>query len=165
MLRNRKLHQSQVPGNIRHSAVEENTSRRLLCDVIRTHLPGEHVFGKHCGIVPRQRAPANRDLILNDAAARSKDCTKPACSSASIRVLLPDPGPPVRMKKRCRFSTTYVVHLTCAVLASATVGRPHPACHPACRRRTAPVARHLSDRGRSWIPARLLRQSRSPDTS
>ncbi len=68
VLRNRKLHQSQIPGNIRYAAVEENTSRQLLCDVVRAHLPGEHVLGKCCGIAPRQRATANRDLILDDAA-------------------------------------------------------------------------------------------------
>src|SRR5215468_7387141 len=71
---NGKLHQTQIPGNIRHAAIKENPTCRSFRDAVRPHLPGEHVLCEQRRIDPRQRPPADRDLLLNDAAP-GLDCS------------------------------------------------------------------------------------------
>ncbi len=51
-------------------------------------------------ITPGQGLAADSDLILNNGASGFHGAGKPCLSSASISVLLPDPGPPVMIMKR-----------------------------------------------------------------
>src|SRR5215469_9824992 len=78
IVRRGDIHQAQVSEHVGNAAVEEHRSMGELCYAIRAHLPGEHEFGKEERVAPRQRVSVDRDLVLNNSAARFERTSKAA---------------------------------------------------------------------------------------
>src|SRR5581483_2866526 len=56
---------SEIPQDIRDTAIEDECALILLGRVVGTHVPGQHQLRKKLAILPRQRLTVNRDLIFD----------------------------------------------------------------------------------------------------
>ena len=68
VVRHRQSQHPQITDHVRHPAVEEDRPRLLLRQMVGAHLPAQHQFGERLRVAPGQRRPADRHLVLNDAA-------------------------------------------------------------------------------------------------
>jgi hypothetical protein len=68
--RHGKTHQPEVAGKLRNAAIEKYRASLPPGHVVGAHFPGEHQVGEESRIVPRQRRTGDRNLLLDDTAAR-----------------------------------------------------------------------------------------------
>jgi len=60
------IHKAQISCDVRNAAIKENGAGAEFSQTVRAHVAAEHEFRKQQRIAPRQCAPVNSHLILND---------------------------------------------------------------------------------------------------